>query len=249
MLDAVLEHAERAGEVLFPPRALNSIAWIYAELQHHELAIDWNRRSVDAAQALGLPDPEIECNAVLNLADSLMALGRLDEADQHFAFVGRIVNEPTPPERWALWRYSQHYFHSFGELHLLRGDAESAIMLAEKCLRLAEETESRKNIVKARRLRGQANMAVGDLAAAEVDIVAALELAIDIGNPGQLWKTHEALGDLRRAQGRVDDASTSFGEALAVLDGMAASLTDDELRSTLLGSTAIGRLRDLVTGS
>jgi tetratricopeptide (TPR) repeat protein len=249
LFDSLLVQADRIGDVLYPPRAFNSIAWVYGELQDHDTAIRWNEKSAMAGRELGLPDPEIECNAVLNLADSLIALGRLDEADQQFAFVGRVVNDPTPPERWALWRYSQHYFHSFGELHLLRGDAGATIMLAEKCLRMAEETDSRKNIVKARRLRGQAWMALGDLAQAEEDIGAALELAIEIGNPGQLWKTHEAMGDLRRAQGRADEAGAASRDALAILDGIAASLTNEGLRSTLLGSKAVRRLRELALGS
>ncbi len=148
-----------------------------------------------------------------------------------------------------LWRFSQHYFHSYGELHSARGDPKSAFMLAEKCLRLAEETNARKNIVKARRLRGQARTALEDLAAAETDITGALELAIEIGNPGQIWKTHEALGDLRRAQGRAAEARVAYSDALAVLDGVAASLTDEKLRQTLLGSIAVRRLRGFVTSS
>ena len=86
---------------------------------------EWNERSAAAARDLGLPDPEIECNARLNLADNLVALGRLAEAEEHFAFVGRIVEAPLPAERFMLWRYSQHYLHSYGELSLLRGDVET----------------------------------------------------------------------------------------------------------------------------
>src|SRR4029078_1988308 len=115
--------------------------------------------------ALEMPDPEIECNARLNWADSLIALGRFDEADEHFAFVGRVVQHPDPPEHWMLWRYAQHYHHSLGELHLARGDAETAMMCAERCLRAAEATEARKNIVKARRLRAQAEASRGDFSA------------------------------------------------------------------------------------
>jgi len=92
-------------------------------------------------------------------------------------------------------------------------------------------------------------MALGDLAQAEADIVAALALAIEIGNPGQLWKTHEALGDLRRAQGSADAARAAYADALAVLDGVAASLTDEDLRSTLLASAAVRRLRSLLPDS
>ncbi len=245
LLHEVLELSGRVGEVMFPPRALNSIGWVYGELQDHEAAIGWNERSAVAGRELGMPDPEIECNARLNWADSLFALGRFDEADEHFAFVGRVVQHPAPEERWMLWRYAQHYHHSFGELHLARGDAETALMLAEKCLRGAEETDARKNIVKARRLRGQARMALGDLVAAEEDVLAALDLAREIGNPGQLWKTHEALGDTRSARGQGDDARAAYTDALAVLDRVAASLADKELRSTLLASESARRLQRL----
>ena len=244
LLHEVLELTARVGEVLFPPRTLNAIGWIYGELEDPEAALEWNRRSFDEAQALGLPDPEIECNAVLNWADNLIALGRLDEAERRFEFVARVVQHPKPEERWMLWRYAQHYYHSYGELQLARGDAETAIMLADQCLRGAEETDARKNIMKAKRLRGQARLALGDLAAAGEDISAALELAIDVANPGQLWKTHEALGDLRRAQGRVADARDAYAAALAVLDGTAAALTDEALSSTLLASDAVRRLRE-----
>jgi hypothetical protein len=64
-------------------RALNSIGWIYGELQDHERALEWNTRGAHAAQELKLPDPEIEANARLNLGDDLLALGRLDEAEEH----------------------------------------------------------------------------------------------------------------------------------------------------------------------
>ncbi len=243
LFELVLEFCQRVGEVLYPPRTLNTIGWIYGELEQPDVAIGWNERSAAAAQALGLPDPEIECNARLNLADNLVALGRTAEAEEHFAFVGRIVNAPTEADRFMLWRYSQHYYHSYGDLQLRRGDAETAAMLADKCLRLAEETNTRKNIVKARRLRGQTRMALGELAAAETDLVAALELALEVGNPGQLWKTHEAMGDLRRAQGRADDASAAYAAALDVLETVAAGLTDNDLRARFLASAAVERLR------
>ena len=233
MLHAMIEHSARVGEVMFAPRALNSIAWVYGELEHHEAALDWNQRSFDDGVALGLPDPEIECNALLNIADSLITLERFDEAEEKLAFVGRVVDNPTPPERWMLWRYSQHYYHSLGELRLHQGDAESALMLAERCLRLAEDTQTRKNIVKARRLRGQAHLALGDVASAETEIAAALELATDVANPGQLWKTHEAMGDLRSRQGRTDEARAAFKAALGVMEGMAASLATRTARRRL----------------
>ncbi len=249
LLHEVLELAARVGEVLFPPRAMNSIAWVYGELEDHEAALDWNQRSFKEGAALGLPNSEIECNALLNMADSLIRLERFAEAEEKLEFVGRVVDNPSPAERWMLWRFSQHYYHTLGELRLVRGDAESAVMLADRCMRLAEDNEARKNIVKARRLRGQAHLALDDVASAETEIAAALELAVDIANPGQLWKTHEAMGDLRSRQGRADEARAAFNAALGVMEGMAASLGDPELREGLESSAAMQRLRERAGGS
>ena len=240
----VIAEGERCGDILFPMRTLNCIGWVYGEIENHERALEQNLRGVEAAIAVDLPDPEVEMNARLNAADNLIALGRLDEAADQLRHVERVVRDPLPPERWMLWRYSQHYYHTQGELQLMQGDAETALMLSEQCLALAEETKACKNIVKARRLRAQAWMALGDLTAAETDIGAALELAIEIANPGQLWRTHEALGDLRRAERRAEDARSAHGDALAVLQQMAASLADDELRDTLLKSAAVRRLQE-----
>ena len=59
-------------------------------------------------------------------------------------------------EEWMKWRYMQHCCHSLGELWLKKGDPEKALALAEECLKLAEPTQSRKNIVKGWRVREQA---------------------------------------------------------------------------------------------
>jgi hypothetical protein len=66
-----------------------------------------------------------------------------------------------------LWRYSQHHFHSYGELWLARGELDKALAYADECLALAEDSKSQKNIVKGQRLRGQALMAQDQLAKAE----------------------------------------------------------------------------------
>ncbi len=245
-LERLHEECERVGGALYFARGFNTLGWVYGELQNHDLALEWNLRSIDAAMALGAPDPEVEMNARLNAADNLVALGRAGESEPHFKIVERVVYEPAPPERWMLWRYSQHYFHSFGELCLARGDTDRALSLADECISLARDTETRKNIVKGRRLRGQALLAGGKFEDAEREILAALDLAREIGNPGQLWKTHEALGDLRRTEGRADDARSAYGDALAVVQRVAASLTNHELRDTLLKSAAVRRLQDRI---
>ena len=94
------------------------------------------------------------------------------------------------------WRYSQHLYHSLGELWLTKGDAAQALEFAEECLKLAEPTMSRKNLVKGWRLKGQTLLAQGQEEQAEAALTRALTIAREIGNPPQLWKTYQALGAL-----------------------------------------------------
>src|SRR5205823_5244799 len=163
---------------LIGPRILNSLRWIYGELEDHERAIGWNRSSVEMASVPGFPDFDVAMHARLNVADNLVALGRPEEAEEQFRTVEAVVRNPRPHERWMAWRYSQHLFHSYGELWLDRGEPVRALAYADECLELAEHNSSMKNVVKGRRLRGQALLAMGRLDQAEQELSASLEVAI-----------------------------------------------------------------------
>jgi class 3 adenylate cyclase/tetratricopeptide (TPR) repeat protein len=240
MLRQTLDMGERVGDWQVRTRVVNTIGWVFAELEDHQQALEWNRSGVALAGSItGLPDPEIESNARLNLADNLIALGRPDEAEEQFKTVETVVRSPTPAQRFLLWRYSLHFFAGYGELWLDRGEPSKALAYADECLQLAEHSSSKKYMVKSRRLRGQAFLTQGRLDHAEQDLSAALRVAIDLANPPQLWKTHAAVGDLRRAQGRIADARRAYGEALSVIDAVADGLTDNKLRETLLHSQRI----------
>ena len=243
-LHEALAICERTGEMLVRARALNTVGWVLGELQDHEAAIEWNQRSEETALVINAPDPEIESNARLNTGDSLRALGRLDEAEKYYQMVEEVVRNATPRERFAIWLYSQHLFHSYGELWLERGNYEKALSYADECIDLAESTNRPKNVIKGRRLRGQVLLAQAKPDQADPEIEIALALAKEIGNPPQLWKTLVALGDLRKSQGREGEAKHAYGEGLAVIEGVAAGLDDDSLRDTFLSSPHVVAIRE-----
>jgi hypothetical protein len=83
------------------------------------------------------------------------------------------------------------------------GDGES--------LELATRTRSRKNMVKAWRLRAEIALARRDLDGAEGALHEALVVASAIGNPTQLWKTHAAWGRLHAARQHPDAACEPTG--------------------------------------
>ena len=147
------------------------------------------------------------------------------------------------------WRYMQHCCHSLGELWLTKGDAEKALQFAEDCLQLAEPTESRKNIVKGWRLRGQAYCAQGRLVEAEAVLQKALTLAKEVGNPPQLWKTYQALGELYERQGETKQARSAYTNAIEVIDSVASRLQDQQIKQTFLAARPVQELRSKVSGS
>jgi tetratricopeptide (TPR) repeat protein len=243
LFNEVVVDSERVGDLLILFRTLNSVGWVYGELQDIESAMEWNRRGLEAALAAGFPDPEVECNAALNLGDNFMAAGRPEEAEEQYRFVEKIYRDPRPQDRFMLWRYAQHMLHSYGTLWLARGEVAKARQFARECLALAEPSVSRKNIVKGRRLLAQIELAEGDVSAAEAECRIALDIAREVGNPGQLWKTLETLGDVLAAAGRDDEAANGYREAVEVVDAVAARLTNADLRSTFLLSAEVMRIR------
>jgi tetratricopeptide (TPR) repeat protein len=192
-------------------------------------------------------DPEIYRNAELNLADCYLALGQLDDAQLLLETVERESKTRIGwGEVWMKWRYTQHLNASLSELWLARADPGKAIDYADACLTAAESTSSRRNIVKGRRLEGEAWLAQGKLEDAEIDLEEALRVAREVGNPAQLRLTLAALGRLRRAQGRDEDATAAYQEAIAVVERVAAGLSDPALRETLLESPQVLSLRAAV---
>lgn len=244
LLNEVQTTGDRVGGVPFwQARALNTFGWIYGELQDVQKAMEYNKQGIEAAQAANFPDPEVESNARLNLGDNLMALNRLDEAGEQYRIVEKVARNPRPQDRLDLWRYSQHLYHSYGELWLLRGKHKKALNYADKCLLLAEPGKSPKYIVKARRLRGQVFLGRGELTAAEREFEVALEVAQSLGNPPQLWKTYEAVGDLLLAQSNTAQARRAYNDALSVIEEVASSLKDKSLRKLFLNSEAVQKIR------
>jgi tetratricopeptide (TPR) repeat protein len=130
-----------------------------------------------------------------------------------------------------------------GELRLRQGDPAKALELADECLKLAESTTSRKNIIKGCRLRGQVFLAQDKLSEAEVALEKALAVAKEIGNPPQLWKTHEALAALFERKREFDKAKAAYASALEVIDCVAARLQESKLRETFLSAAPVKQLR------
>jgi tetratricopeptide (TPR) repeat protein len=243
LLKDMLGTAERMGDMYWLARALNTMGWLNGELQDHHQAMEWNMQGVQVAREAAFPNLEVESNARLNLGDNLLSLGRIDKAEEQFQKVENVVRNPRPQDLWMLWRYSQHLFHSYGELWLTKGNLDKAIAYDNECLALAQQSNSQRNIVKGKRLRGQVFLAQGKLAEAQQEISNALEIAHRIGNPPQLWKTYSVMGDIWQAQGRSNEAVRTYGDAFSIIEKMTATLQNQSRKDTFMSSHLVQEIR------
>ena len=124
-------------------------------------------------------------NAEITLGNVYLAKGDLVQAGELLDNAYRRWELPaTTP--WMQWRYSMRLFDTLGRLALARGDPARAREFADRCLEVATSTNSRKNLVKAWRLRGEAALVRRDLEEAQSALRQALPVAHGIDNPTQL---------------------------------------------------------------
>jgi tetratricopeptide (TPR) repeat protein len=234
--------SERVGDEVNRHRLLNSLGWLYIEIGDLDRAIDFNRKGAEGARKRG--DPETIANPELNLADIFLIKGDLVLAQELLEGVYKLAKDPATSD-WMRWRYSTHLFASLGELWLARGDYMKARKFCDHCLDIATRTQSKKNLVKGWRLRGEIALARYHWDEAENAFRQALAIAQAIGNPTQLWKSHLAFGRLYTDSKKPELAGEEFRSAQAVIDRMKGSLRTPGLRASLESAPMIQRIYDL----
>jgi tetratricopeptide (TPR) repeat protein len=247
VLHAGLAECERVGDTQAKARILNTLGWIYGEVENHREANEWNHRAVAlASSGTVVNSAELETYSRLNLGESLLALGDLDAATEEFVRLEHRSRHPRAEDLWMHWRWSQHLFASYGDLHLQAGRPDAALPYVDECLQLAERSESKKYIAKARRLRAEALLRRGQQADARQDIDVACAVADSIRNPAQQWKAHAGRADVLQAQGEIETAHHEREVALSIVADTARGLDDDDVRTTFLGSDQVTRLRTAI---
>ena len=229
-LEEGLALSEKVGDEVQRHRMLNCLGWVYMECGDLDRAIDLNRQGAEGARKRG--DPETIANPEINLGDVFLAKGDLTLAGEFLDDVHRLVKNPATSE-WMKWRYSTHLFASLGDLWLARGDPAKAKEFCDHCLDIATRTNSKKNLVKGWRLKGEIALARHQFDEAEHALRQGLTIAQAIGNPTQLWKSYLALGRLYSDARKPELAEHAFNTAREVVERMKANLHNPSLRAGL----------------
>jgi len=237
-----LVFSDKVGDEVWRHRILNGLGWLWSELGDLDRALDFNRQGSENSRKRG--DHETIGNSEVNLGDVFLAKGDLSLAAEFLDGVHRMVKDPATSE-WMRWRYSTHLFASLADLWIARGDYAKATEWANECLEIATRTRSRKNLVKGWRVKGEIATRRRRWDEAEPALREALTIAQAIGNPGQLWRTHAALGSLHDAAGKTTEARAAYAAARDVIEGMRGGLRNADLRACLERASFVQRITEL----
>lgn len=230
-LRRTIADSERMGEVAVRARAMNTLGWIYADLQDYARAAELNHEGIEVALLEG-DEPEKISNARLNIADGLIAQGRYHEAEKQLAPVLEVIRNPSPQDRWMLWRYTQHAFIVGAELALARDKTTEAIAYLDECKGLAGPSSSSKYLVKVGRLRGRIYLAEKELGEAAKCLDDAVTRARALGHPPDLWRTLLIAADVAGEFGDKERHNALRAEARQQLEHAFAQLDDTPVRDT-----------------
>jgi class 3 adenylate cyclase/tetratricopeptide (TPR) repeat protein len=243
-----LSLVEKIGDDAYMSRYLNTIGWVrigwgdFANgIALSERSYEVTRRSAIAGHGTGAERRAFirnnEADAFMGQRDFAAAAEALEES--------RHTVEHPPSSRWMTWRYSAHCYASLGQLALLRGDADGARCFADQSLEIATPTAARTFESWAWRIKGESATARQAWTEADESLQRALEIARVIAEPRQIWLSQLALGRLRAALGRKDDARGHYRAALDVIDAIRERVRDPGLRAGLECMPAVRELEEL----
>jgi predicted ATPase len=221
------------GIVFYVPRALNILGWIYHDLECLELAMKSNNQGLEIIRtnqerAAGVAGVAPAC--LINLGMDHLHEKDYENARKYLQEAKGLVHlHPM-----ARWRFETRVYLGLGEISLAEGDYGRALRSTEESLKISEKAGAKKYIAKGWKLKSEILEKTGGREEAIELMQKALGLALELGNPPLIWQIHFSLGALLEKQGKKQEASRHYDEALALIEKTASRLNDPSLRNTLM---------------
>jgi transcriptional regulator with AAA-type ATPase domain/tetratricopeptide (TPR) repeat protein len=231
-LTEATEVCQRIGDRVWTSRLLNTLGWCFAEIGSVTRAREHNERAAVLAHAAG--DPEIVANSEINLATNWVALGDVGRALRYLEPHQAALAAPGDP--WMRWRYSLHVLEVAGRVALSRARPEETLASAEAQLAGAHRHGVTKVEARAHLLRGEALVEMDRRDDASAALREAVRVSETIAYPRGVWQALRLLIELARRSGRRSEVEHHQARRQAVLEGVAGSLQDGDLRRDLRAS-------------
>jgi DNA-binding winged helix-turn-helix (wHTH) protein/tetratricopeptide (TPR) repeat protein len=225
--------AERNGDRFWLARLPNSLGWIYRELQDFDRALEHDRQGLEIGRRDRLP--EVEANALLNFCQEYARQGESEKWHAAFSELEEVI-ERHP---WMRSRYHMRLHSVSAEYWLAQANFERAEEHARQLLELTIKHEYHKDVAVTRRLLAEITIERKLWAEAELELEKSLALLKKYPAPLVSWKVYATLGRLRAREKKSEAAREAYREAARIVHEIAASINDEQLRATFLGSVAV----------
>ena len=252
-LEEAKEYGERADSRYGVLKIDNCLGWAYLEICNFDAAIRHNRMSLMSTdQVRGVSTAilsEVDSFARLNLGDTYATMGDLSRARDYYEQA--YENAKDNKYFLARTRWKPRCLIGLAEIWLALGDLDrvDAYLAEVDAEGFTEGFPFKKHISRLCRVRANLAIRRGKLTDATEHLRTALVNAQLVGNPTQLWKTFQAIGELELAAGNEAEALTNFQHGKKVIDGVADNLTDSELKKAFLQAAPIQQVLDLARRS
>lgn len=231
-LHEAIRMAGRNGDRFWLPRMPNCIGWVHRELQDFAGAFKYDQEGLEVGRQFHVL--EAEANSLINLSIDHTQAGNSEQTVAAFAEVRDIFER----DAWFRWRYNIRLEAATAAYWLRLKDLAQAQNFAQRLLETARHFEVHKYIAEAYRLMARIAIANDDPGTAEKEFAAALAELRQHPVPLLEWRTYADLGRLKSKLGDANGARESFMKAAEIIQSVAASVTDDNLRETFLNSKA-----------
>lgn len=229
------EEAKIVGDRLLQAQALNMRGWLHRELGNYENGLKFDEQGIGFAQRWSKPSPEISarlnvCLDILQLGGPERALVLLDEIEMQ-------INSGS--FGFHSWRWRLRLLHARGLCYLALDKPAKALALAEDGLPLAETNVTRKYVALYHELKGMALAELGSVDEAISEFQTAISQADAIQYQPIRWGGRFRLVELYRQIGRTQEAKDHASEAENIIQTIATSLEDENLRTKFLNSALL----------
>jgi tetratricopeptide (TPR) repeat protein len=140
-------------------------------------------------------------------------------------------------DTWLRWRWHMPLLWARGALALAQGQHDDAWTYATQSLELAEQTGSRKHLVRTPHLQGDILAATARFDEAAQTLAASIRLAEHLGTPREVW-----LGKVLMRLHRDQEAEAQLAQAAQTIEALAADLRTPRLRHSFLNATPVVEL-------
>lgn len=213
--------AKEIGALRFFALGLDFEAMLYQELNLFDRAEAAHRKGVDISL-------ENRTEFFLPSLQAGLAIDKLRQGDLHIGenLLQALANAKDRDQVVFVARCLEGLI----ELSLAKGDPPAAMDYAEQLLKIAEAGALREVLAKVFYWRGQAQIALDTMDSAEGNLLAAQDLATEIGSPRLRWDVHAALSDLYAEIGNDQLRNRHDAAVEEIVGRISKDLTDPELR-------------------